>query len=282
MKKKLVSRLIKLTLCLALFALFYFLGKTYAGIPVFRALTMAFAVLSADRIVFLILSLTSPRSNRGKTLISLTESLMRYVVALVILCWGLSILGVDVSTIAASVGVVTLVVGFGAERLIEDVITGLFMLFENQYNVGDVIEVNGFRGTVNSIGIRTTTIMDSGKNLKIVNNSDMKNILNRSNNTSIAASTIDIPYSVELEALEEKLPALMEEIFKKHPDSMLSVPTYLGVQELGASAITLKFVAEVKEEDIYNASRILNRELLLGFRKLGVECPFPQLDVHTC
>ena len=67
----------------------------------------------------------------------------------------------------ASVGVVALVVGFGAESLIEDMITGLFMLFENQYNVGDIVEVDGFRGTVTSIGIRTTCITDPGDNVKI-------------------------------------------------------------------------------------------------------------------
>ena len=130
--------------------------------------------------------------------------------AIVILCWGLSILGVDLSTIVTAVGILALVVGFGAESLIADVVTGTFMLFENQYNVGDIVEVNGFRGTVQEIGIRTTSIMDAGGNVKIINNSDMKNILNRSDNASLAVSNIDVPYETDLEALEAKLPALME------------------------------------------------------------------------
>ena len=76
----------------------------------------------------------------------------------------------NVSTILASVGLLALIVGFGAESLITDVITGVFMLFENQYNVGDIIEVSGFRGTVSSIGIRTISITDSSGNIKIINN----------------------------------------------------------------------------------------------------------------
>ena len=212
---------------------------------------------------------------------TLLSSLLKYVSAIVILCWGLSLFGIDVNTIVASVGVVALVVGFGAESLIADMVTGLFMLFENQYNVGDIVEVNGFRGTVKEIGIRTTLIVDAGKNVKIVNNSDMKNILNRSNNASIATSSIDIPYASDIEKIEERLPALMTEIYEKHKDLMLSEPKYLGVQNLGPSGITLRFMVEIDEGNIFIVPRILNHDLLLGFRNMGVECPFPQLDIHN-
>ena len=217
----------------------------------------------------------------GQTVVTLLRSLTHYVAAIVILCWGLSLFGVDVNTIVASVGVLALVIGFGAESLISDVVTGFFMLFENQYNVGDIVEVNGFRGTVKEIGIRTTAIMDTGKNVKIVNNSEMKNILNRSDNASVASAVIDIPYQTDLEKLESQLPALMEDIYSRHRDVMLSAPRYLGVQELGASGITLKFIVEIEEGNIFSVPRVLNHDLLLGFRKLGVECPFPQLDVHS-
>ena len=109
----------------------------------------------------------------------------------------------------------------------------------------------------------------------------MKNILNRSDNVSVAVSTIDIPYPTDLEALESKIPSLMEEIYNKHTDVMLTAPKYLGVSELGSSSITLKFIVEVEESNIFSAPRVLNHDLLLGFRKLGVECPYPQLDIHN-
>ena len=73
----------------------------------------------------------------------------------------------------------------------------------------------------------------------------------------------------------------MQDIYSRHQDVMLSAPRYLGVQELGASGITLKFIVEIEEGNIFSVPRILNHDLLLGFRKLGVECPFPQLDVHN-
>ena len=266
---------------LVAFAAFALVDRFLFDHPVIQVLAMAALVLFAAQLLRVLLNLIQPKERKGKTLISLLSSLLHYVAAIVILCWGLSILGVNVNAIVASVGIVALIVGFGAESLVADVVTGIFLLFENQYNVGDIVEVNGFRGTVKEIGIRTTSIVDTGDNIKIINNSEMKNILNRSDNISRAVSDIAIPYETDLEALEAKLPDLMKEIYEQRADVMLAAPQYLGVQQLADSSVVLRFVVEVAEKDIYAGARILNRDLWLGFRKLGVECPFPQVDVHT-
>ena len=246
-----------------------------------KVLTMAAGILLLARLLRALLKALRPKSHRGMTMITLASSLIQYTAALVALCWGLSILGVNVSAIVASVGVLALIVGFGAESLIADVITGVFMLFENQCNVGDIVEVGGFRGTVQKIGIRTTCVVDGGGNVKIINNSEMKNILNRSDKASYAVCDIGIPYETDLEALEEQLPKLLDAISAKYPDLISEAPRYLGVQSLDSSSVVLRFTAAVSEENIYAAQRKLNRELLLGLRRLGVECPFPQLDVHS-
>ena len=280
-QEKAPSPIIKLVVSLLVFLVFAALDRFVLSFTAFRVVAMAALVLFCAWLIVWILGALKPKSHRGQTVVTLLRSLTHYVAAIVILCWGLSLFGVDVNTIVASVGVLALVIGFGAESLIADVVTGFFMLFENQYNVGDIVEVNGFRGTVKEIGIRTTAIMDTGKNVKIVNNSEMKNILNRSDNASVASAVIDIPYQTDLEKLESQLPALMEDIYSRHRDVMLSAPRYLGVQELGASGITLKFIVEIEEGNIFSVPRVLNHDLLLGFRKLGVECPFPQLDVHS-
>ena len=281
MEKK-TSVIGKMIAALAVCAAFWALDRFVIHHSVLQVVAMGALVLFCAWLIALILGAIKPASHRARTVVTLLQSLTRYLAVIVILCWGLSIFGVDVNTIVASVGILALVVGFGAESLIADMVTGFFMLFENQYNVGDIVEVNGFRGTVKEIGIRTTSIEDAGKNIKIVNNADMKNILNRSNKASMAVSSIDIPYGTDLEKLEGQIPGLMEEIYEKNRDKMLSAPRYLGVQKLGESAVTLKFVVEIDEANIFIVPRILNHDLLLGFRRLGVECPFPQLDVHGC
>ncbi len=260
-------------------------GNALGNIQISKAsllslVVMVFLVLAAEKALVLLLGLFKHSSHRSATVITITQSLLRYAAAIVILCWGLSILGVNVSTILASVGVVALIVGFGAESLIEDVITGFFMLFENQYNVGDIVEVSGFRGTVSDIGIRTTSITDVGGNVKIINNSNMKDILNRSDHTSRSLSDIQIPYETDVPAFEEKLPGILDKIYEAHKDVMRSKPVYLGVQELGASGITLRFVVEVDESNIYSVQRVLNRDLLVLFREAGVEVPYTQIDLH--
>lgn len=251
------------------------------GIVLFKLALLFLRVLFLKNLIVFLLGSIKPKSHRARSVLSLLSSMAKYVAFLVILCAGLTILGVNVTTIIASVGVLALIVGFSAESLIADVVTGTFMLLENQYNVGDIVEVNGFRGTVTSIGIRTTCITDSGDNVKIINNSEMKNILNRSDNFSKAVCDISIPYETNLEKLEEALPKLLEEIYNAHQDTMKKAPVYVGVQALQDSGILLRFVVEVSEKNIYSGMRILNHDLLLGFRGLGVECPYPQLDVHN-
>ena len=246
-----------------------------------KLLIVVFLVLAIENIVSMILGSFNPKNQRARSVLSIAISLLKYLAFIVILCWGLTILGVNVYTIVASIGIVALIVGFSAESLIADVVNGAFMLFENQYNVGDIVEVNGFRGTVSKIGIRTTCITDPGGNVKIVNNSDMRNILNRSDNLSFAVSDIAVPYETDIEKLEGEIPGLMEEIFEKRKDIFKDVPSYKGVQQLADSSVILRFVVNVDEKDIYTGMRILNRDLLLGFRKHGVECPFPQVDVHN-
>ena len=294
MNKKQTNQLIRIGICIAVVAAIVGIGAATKWITfdefkaisfdfssLVKVLVMALAVIAVTTLITFILSLFNPKNHRAKSMLSIISSLIKYVAGLVIICWGLSILGVNVSTIVASVGILALIVGFSAESLIADVVTGAFMIFENQYNVGDIVEVDNFRGTVTSIGIRTTCIADPGDNVKIVNNSAMKNILNRSDRVSRSISDIAIPYATDLEKLESEIPALMERIREAHPETMKAVPRYLGVQALADSAVVLRFVVDVDEKDIYTGARTLNHDLLLGFRKLGVECPFPQVDVHS-
>ena len=251
------------------------------GGKILSILAMVFTTLLIENLLVLALSFLKPQRHRAKTLVALTSNMLKYAAAIIILCGVLTIVNVDITAILASLGILALIIGFGAESLIADVVTGLFILLDNQYNVGDIIEVGGFRGIVSDVGIRTTSIMDTGGNVKIINNSEMKNILNRSDNSSKAVADFSIPYETDLAALEKKIPALLEEIHRNHTNLFQTVPEYLGVQELGASAVVLRFVAEVGESDIYSGARMLNHDLFLGFRKLGVECPYQQIDIHT-
>ena len=237
-------------------------------------------VVLLENIIFLVLRLFQNINARMRTLSTVMASMTRYVAILVGFCWCMTIIGVDVSTIFASVGIVALIIGFGAESLVADLVTGVFILFENQFNVGDIIEINGFRGVVKEIGIRTTSLEDTGKNVKIINNADLKNVINRSNQRSVAVSEISVAYDTDLDWLDTKMPKILEEIKKANADIFKDRVEYIGVESLADSGIILKVIADVEESDIFAGKRRLNKCIKQAFDKRNIAIPFPQMDVH--
>lgn len=227
-----------------------------------------------------ILTAVGSGSEKSRTFTTLITGLMKYIFIIAAFVWALSIIGVNTTAVLAGVGLLGLILGFGAQSLIEDIITGFFIIFEGQYEIGDIIILDDFRGTVRSIGVRTTVIEDAGGNLKVVNNSDIRNFQNRSKNKSRALSLVAVSYNTDMKYLEAVVREALPKMYAAHKDLYLSVPVYLGVEELADSGVTLKFYAEVKEDNIFAAQRQLNRDLLILFREKNIEIPFPQVDVH--
>ena len=227
-----------------------------------------------------ILSLFAKRNNRSASIATLFMGLLKYIAFIVAIIWGLGILGVSMTAVFAGVGIIGLALGFGAQTLIEDIITGFFIIFEGQYGIGDIIVLDDFRGVVRSIGVRTTVLEDAGGNLKIVNNSDIRNLQNRSSNPSLAICDVDVSYSTDLAALEKMLPPELNRMYEENRDLYLSAPAYMGVEELGESGVHLKFKVSVKEDNVFVAKRRLNRDLRVLFAEKGVDIPFPQVVVH--
>ena len=232
------------------------------------------------QVLKLILQAVGKRGGRAQTVTNLISGLMKYVAVIAAVVWGLSILGVNATAVLAGVGIVGLILGFGAQSLIEDIITGAFIIFENQYSVGDIIILDDFRGTVRSIGVRTTVIEDAGGNLKVVNNSDIRNFQNRSRNNSVALCLVSVAYSTDLRKLEALLKEALPKLKEEHPDLYLTAPRYLGVDALADSGVNLKFAVDVTEQNVFGAQRMLARDLKILFDEKGVEIPFPQVVVH--
>lgn len=250
-------------------------------VTLFKVIAVILLMILITVVFSFILARLKPKTPKGRSAVSLARSALSYVTALIGIFWCLAAIGVNLSTVFAGVGIVALIIGFGAQSLVEDLVTGIFLVFEDQFNVGDIIEVDGFRGTVESIGIRTTCIRDVGNNMKIINNSDLRNILNRSTSSSFAVTTVSIAYGASLERAEKVLEGLFPKLLEKYPDVFLSMPRYLGVQSLGESGVELKVGGEVAEANIYSAPRLMNREIKLAFDAAGVEIPFPQVVVHS-
>lgn len=234
-----------------------------------------------NSLIQLFFALVKGERGRTKTLVAVSSSLTKYAIVIIGFCWVLTVLGVNVGAIFAGIGIMALIVGFGAESLVADLVTGVFVLFENQFNVGDIIEAAGFRGTVESVGIRTISVRDAGGNLMIIKNSSLGNIVNRSEKGSVAVTQVGVSYATDLEALDGIIDDILAEIKKKHEDIFSGEIRYLGVDELADSSVVLKFMADVEEKNIFAGRRVLNKELKCAFDRENIEIAFPQLDVHS-
>lgn len=160
-------------------------------------------------------------------------------------------------------------------------ISGIFIVFENQYNVGDIIVLDDFRGTVFRIGVRTTTIVDAGGNYKIVNNSEIRNVQNRSQVLSVALCDVGISYDEDVRQVEKIAEAAFPTMYENNKSVFEAPPTYLGVEEIGGSSIVLRYCVKCKEVNYFVAKRRLNREIRLLFADKGIEIPFQQVDIHN-
>ncbi len=261
----------------------HFLIDRSAGLTLSHFLTLALAlcvVWFGYTVITLILRAVGRRDDRAATITNLLCGMLKYLAAIVAVMWGLSILGVNMTAVLAGVGIIGLVLGFGAQSLIEDIITGFFIIFEGQYGIGDIIILDDFRGIVRNIGVRTTVIEDTGGNLKIVNNSDIRNLQNRSRISSLAVVDVGVDYSTDLMALEDMLGPAMQKMFEDNRALYLSAPRYMGVESLADSAVVLRFCVETKEVNIFAARRRLARDLRVLFAREGVAIPFPQVVVH--
>ena len=254
--------------------------KISGGMMLNVVLALALVVLISN-VLLIVLNLFRNRRGRIGTMVTVISSLITYTSVLVAFCWILSIIGVNVSTIFASVGILALILGFGAESLVADLVTGVFILFENQYNVGDIVEIDGFRGKVKEIGIRTLSLEDTGGNIKIINNSELKNIVNRSNQRSVAVCDVSVSYNTDIEELEEKLVNMLQKIKAKHTDIFIGRVEFVGVEALADSGVVLRIIADVSEENIFKGRRLLNKEIKIMFDKDGIIIPYPQVDVHS-
>ena len=248
------------------------IAKILAAIAV---LALTFLVC---RLVVFLLNRTA-KNNRVRTVNELLGNIITYLGVILGAVWALTILGLNPTAAIASLGIVTLIIGFAAQRLIEDVISGLFIVMEGQYNVGDIIILDDFRGTVKRIGVRTTTVVDPGGNYKVVNNSDIRNFQNRSKALSLAVSEIGITYGEDIPHAEAIIKEALPKIYERNQDVFEAVPDYMGVENLADSAVVLRFTVSCREQNVFVARRRLNRELRILFAEKGIEIPFPQVTV---
>ena len=215
-------------------------------------------------------------TNKVKTIARLISSTVRYAAALVWLFLSLTLWGVDTTTLLVSAGILALIIGLGAQSLISDIIAGINIVFEGEYHVGDVVLIDGFRGTIEEIGLTLTKLVDPAGNQKSINNSKITTVVNLSAKASLAIVDFSIDYGEDLKKVERVFEQNKAAIKERIPE-LKKEPEYLGVNNLGSSSVDLRFTGTCSENNRFIVQRALLRELYLVFGENGIYVPFNQL-----
>ena len=244
-----------------------------------RILSYSFFIFGCSYVLRILLTLCLPLLKKSKGLLTILISVIKYAAVLVWLFFVLSSFGVDTTVILAGIGIVGLVVGLAIQPLLADIIAGLFIVFEDVFTVGDVIVVDGFRGKVVEIGMRHTQLEDAGGNIKVINNSDIRSMVNLTDKLSLVSIDMAIEYGESLERVEAVIAKNLDAIKHTIP-KIVEGPFYKGVSSLGDSSVNLRFFAMTEEDDKFQVERDLNRAFKLLFDKNNINIPFPQVVVN--
>ena len=254
------------------------------GIHIFtinRCLTflcVLFFVMSL--LIYVLTLLSSLLSSRQETVVRLVLSFAKYVGWVVAACFCLNLFGMPMGSLVASAGLVTAVFSIGAQSIVADILTGLFIIFEGSFKVGDMITVDDWHGQVMEIGIRNTTIRDlKSSDVKIMNNSTIKKVINFSEFPSLCPVSIGIEYGTDLKSLEEIIKREIP-VIKDNMPVDIGVLRYTGVEEFSDSAMMVRFEAACRNQEFWKVKWSLNREVKLMFDRNGISVPFPQVVVH--
>lgn len=216
---------------------------------------------------------------RRLTIGKLANSIIKVVIWVTCVIAVLAVWGFNVGALIAGAGVLTLIVGLGMQSLIADVVAGIFLVCDGTLQVGDIVTIDGWRGTVQEIGIRNTTLINYSGDIRVANNSTIKIFVNQSREQSYPIVLISVAYEEDIEKIEKVLADNADRLKERLP-RVIKGPEYLGVKELADSGVVLQFGAYCKEDDFFQVQRDINREIKILFDENNIRIPFPQVDVH--
>ncbi|EGD53677.1 mechanosensitive ion channel family protein [Gordonia neofelifaecis] len=217
------------------------------------------------------------RAMRFATIGSVLKSLVSFLVLMWIILQTLGILGVNVAPFVASAGVVGVALGFGAQALVRDFLSGLFMLFEDQYGVGDWVDLGEASGTVESVGLRVTTVRDLHGTLWYCRNGEIMRVGNYSQDFGVALLELPVSYRADIDdacrvAKEAATAAAQEEPMKSN---LLSAPELQGVNDLDSDSWTMRMTAVTRANAQWATERELRRRIRIAFDEAGIDAPYP-------
>ena len=227
--------------------------------------------------------LSERRRQRAGSLGSVLGSLVSFVVVAVAGAMALSELGLDLTPVVASAGIVGVAVGFGAQNLVRDFLTGIFMLLEDQYGVGDVIDVGPATGTVEAVGLRTSRIRDVEGTVWHIRNGEITRVGNKSQGWTRAVLDVPLSLDSDVPAVRALVLTVAEGVWQDEAfaGKVLEQPEVWGLESIGADGLLLRLVLKTAPLEQWVVAREVRERLVAAFDGAGVEIGVPQRQVRT-
>jgi small conductance mechanosensitive channel len=255
-------------------------GLAKYGPGIIQAIGLMFLARVALEVINLLLDitmlpdrLTEEERNKNLTILPIIKSVLSAIVYFVTLVLILKGIGFDPIPLLAGAGILSMVIGLGAQSLINDILSGFFVIFEGQYRVGDFIETSKARGTVETISLRITTIRNPDGQLHILRNGEVKEVINFSHQYTHASVKVGVAPHYDLDKVYETILEIGKAYAEE--DSNVLEPTIVqGVEDIDGSEIVIKTQTKVKPGTHLSVSRGLKRKLTDGMKEAGVKIPF--------
>lgn len=212
------------------------------------------------------------------TVINLIRSVLKYLIIIIVVLVILEIYGVNTTSILASLGIVGVVIGLALQDTMKNMLAGIFIIFDNRYNVGDTVMINDFTGEVVSLGLQTTKLKAFTGEVFTIANSSITSVTNYTECDTQLFIDLGVSYNTDIERLEKVLTKLNTKI--KKIDNVKSDLNLLGVDSFGSSEVVYKVSIMCKPYTHFAIKRQILKLIKIEFDKEGIEIPFTQVDLH--
>lgn len=213
---------------------------------------------------------------KSTTLSGILKSVVKYMVYTIVVLSALNAMNIPTAPLLATAGLGGLAIGFGAQSLVKDVFTGFFILFEDQYGVGDYITIGSMTGTVEDMGLRITKLRAFSGDLHIIPNGEIKTVTNHSRGCSLALVDIGVGYETDIDRAMVVLRETAEDYYRKNPEKMTKIPEVLGIIKFNESEAVIRTIAETMSLKHWEVERGLRKQILEAFKANKIEVPYPR------
>lgn len=214
---------------------------------------------------------------RAQTLAKLLKSFIYYAVYFIGALTILINIGLDPTPVLAGAGILGLAIGFGAQNLVRDIITGFFLIFENQLHVGDYVEVNGkITGTVEEIGLRITKIREWNERLHYLSNGEISQVTNYNRDQMRPLVNITVPYEEDQQKVEQTLNGICMRLAKEYEAYLLEDPTIYGISNIDREGVHYTLMAVSIPEQYWAIERAMRKAIIYTFQSQNIKISYPK------